>query len=111
MCLFLLSINVRHSVLQSRTTKKKKKRKWYGTILTFGKLSGCLFRFVCLFGRSRVLRNLRHYLRTQSQGHYTIDHLQEQDVDSRSARVFSLKEIKRAIMRRTSIGTVSKATL
>ena len=30
-----------------------------------------------LFGKSEVLRNLRHYLRAQSQGHHTIDYLNE----------------------------------
>ena len=36
-----------------------------------------------LLGRSEVLRNLRHYLRTraQSQGHHTIDRLEERGVE------------------------------
>ena len=37
-------------------------------------------------GRSKVLRSLRHYLRAQSQGHHTIDHLEERDVERGSAR-------------------------
>ena len=31
-------------------------------------------------GRSEVLRSLRHYLRAQSQGHHTIDRLEERGV-------------------------------
>ena len=33
-----------------------------------------------LLGRSEVLRSLKHYLRTQSQGHHTIDRLEERGV-------------------------------
>ena len=44
-----------------------------------------------LLGRSEVLRSLRHYLRAQSQGHHTIDCLQERGVDRRSTRRSSLK--------------------
>ena len=44
-----------------------------------------------LLGRSEVLRSLRHYLRTQSQGHHTIDHLVERGVERRSVRRSSLK--------------------
>ena len=32
-----------------------------------------------LLGRSEVLRSLRHYLLAQSQGRYTIDHLEERE--------------------------------
>ena len=32
-----------------------------------------------LLGRSEVLRSLRHYLRAQSQGRHTIDHLEERE--------------------------------
>ena len=39
-----------------------------------------------LLGRSEVLRGLRHYLRAQSQGHHTIDHLEERGVERGSAR-------------------------
>ena len=31
-------------------------------------------------GRTEVLRSLKHYLRAQSQGHHTIDRLQERGV-------------------------------
>ena len=61
-------------------------------------------------GRSGVLRNLRHYLRAQSQGH-TIDHLEERGVGRGSAGRSSLKGRERAIVSQTNIGTVSKATL
>ena len=33
-----------------------------------------------LLGKSEVLRSLRHYLRTQCQGHHTIDRLEERGV-------------------------------
>ena len=33
-----------------------------------------------LLGRSEVLRSLRHYLRAQSQGHHTVDRLEERGV-------------------------------
>ena len=32
------------------------------------------------FGRTEVLRNLRHYLRAQRQGHHTRDRLEERGV-------------------------------
>ena len=65
---------------------------------------------LCL-GRSKVLRSLRHYLRAQSQGHHTIDRLEERGVERRSARLFSLEGRERAIVNQTNTGTVSKATL
>jgi len=34
-----------------------------------------------LLGRSEVLRSLRHYLRAQSQGHHSIDHLDGRGVE------------------------------
>ena len=34
-----------------------------------------------LLGRSEVLRSLRHYMRAQSQGHHTIDRLEERGVE------------------------------
>jgi len=37
-------------------------------------------------GRSEELRNLRHYLRAQSQGHHTIDRLEERGVERESPR-------------------------
>ena len=64
-----------------------------------------------LLGRSEVLRSLRHYLRAQSQGHLTIDHLEKRGVERGSARQSSLKGLERAIVNQSNIGTVSKATL
>ena len=62
-------------------------------------------------GRYEVLRNLKHYLRVQSQGHHTIDRLEERGVERGSARRCSLQGRERAIVNQTNIGTVSKATL
>ena len=59
-----------------------------------------------LLGRSEVLRSLR-----QSQGHHTIDRLEERGVERESARRSSLKGRERAIVNQTNIGTVSKAML
>ena len=42
-------------------------------------------------GRSEVLRSLRHYLWAQSQGHHTIDHLEERGVERGGARRCSMK--------------------
>ena len=64
-----------------------------------------------LLGRSEVVRSLRHYLRAQSQGHHTIDRLEERGVERGSARRSSVKARERAIVNQTNIGTVSKATL
>ena len=64
-----------------------------------------------LLGRSEVLRSLRYYQRAQSQGHHTIDRLEERGVERGSARRSSLKGRERAIVNKTNIGTVSKATL
>ena len=36
-----------------------------------------------LLGRFEVLRSLKHYMRAQSQGHHTIDHLEERGSTSR----------------------------
>ena len=55
-------------------------------------------------GRSEVLRSFRHYLRAQSQGHPTIDCLEERGMERRSARRSSLKGRERAIVKRTDIG-------
>ena len=63
-----------------------------------------------LLGRSEVVRRLRHYLRAQSQGHHTIDRLEERGVERGSARRSSLKGRERAIVSQTNTGTVSKAT-
>ena len=65
-----------------------------------------------LLERSEMLRSLRHYLRAQSQGHHTIDRLEERGVERGSARRSSLKGRERAIVNQTNYsGTVSKATL
>ena len=64
-----------------------------------------------LLERSEVLRSLRHYLRAQSQGHRTIDRLEERGVERGSARRSSLKGRERAIVNQTNIGTVAKAML
>ena len=64
-----------------------------------------------LLGRSEVLRNLRHYLRAQSQGHHTIDRPEERGVDTESARRSYLKGRERSIVNQTNVGTVLKATL
>ena len=63
-------------------------------------------------GRSEVLRSLRHCLREQSQGHYTIDRLEERGVERGNAQQSSLRgRRERAIVNETKIVTVSKATL
>ena len=64
-----------------------------------------------LLGRSEVLRSLRHYLRAQSQGHHSIDRLEERGVERGSARRSSVKGREKAIVSQTNIGTVSMATL
>ena len=64
-----------------------------------------------LLGRYEVLRSLRHYLRAQSQGHYTIDRIGERGVERGSARRSSLKGREKATVNQINIGTVSKATL
>ena len=64
-----------------------------------------------LFGRSEVLRSLRHYLRAKSQEHHTTDRLEERGVERGSARRSSLKGRERAIVNQTNIGTVSKSTV
>ena len=65
---------------------------------------------LCL-GRSEVLRSFRHYLRALSQGHHTIDRLEERGVETESARGSSSKGRERAIVSQTNTGTVSKATV
>ena len=64
-----------------------------------------------LLRRSEVLRSLRHNLRAQSQGHHTIDRLEERGVERGNTRRSSLKGRERAIISQTKIGTVSKAML
>ena len=62
-------------------------------------------------GRAEVLMSLKYYQWAQSQGHHTVDHL-EGGVERGSARRFSLKGRgrERAIVNRTNIGLVLKAT-
>ena len=62
-------------------------------------------------GRSKVLRSLRQYSRAQSQGHQTIDRLEERGVEKGSSQRSSLRERERAVVIQTNIGTVSKTTL
>ena len=64
-----------------------------------------------LVGRAEVLRSLRHYLQAQSQGHHSIDRLEERGVETGSARRFSLKGRESAIVNRKNKQTISKATL
>ena len=64
-----------------------------------------------LLGRSEVLRSLEHYLWAQSQGHHTIDRLEERGVEGRSARRSPLKGRERAIVNQTNIGSILKETL
>ena len=62
-------------------------------------------------GRSEVLMSLKHYLRAQSQGHHTIDRLEERGVERGSARRSALKGRGRAIVNQMNVETVSKAIL
>ena len=64
-----------------------------------------------LLGRSEVLRSLRHYLRVQSEGHHTIDSLEERGIERGSARRSFLTGRERTVDNQTNIGTVSQATL
>ena len=67
---------------------------------------------VAYFSEAEVLGSLRHCLRAQSQGHHTIDRLEERGMERESAtRRFALKERERAIVNQKNIGTVSKAML
>ena len=50
-----------------------------------------------------------HYLWAQSQGHHTIDRLEERGVERGSTRRSSLKRRERAIVNQTNIGTVLKS--
>ena len=62
-------------------------------------------------GRSEVLLSLRHYLWAQSQGHHTIDRLEERGVERGNTRRSSLKGRERDSVSQTNLETVSKATL
>ena len=61
--------------------------------------------------RSKVLKSLRHYLRAQSQGHHTINHLDERGVERGNTQRSSLRGHESAFINQTNIGTVSRATL
>ena len=61
-----------------------------------------------LLRKSEVLRSLRHNLQAQSQGHHTIDRLEERGVERKSARRPSLKRRERAIVNQTDIATLGK---
>ena len=50
-------------------------------------------------GRSEVLRSLRHYLWAQSQGHHTIDRLEERGIERRSVQLSALRGRERAIVK------------
>ena len=64
-----------------------------------------------------MLRSLRHYTCWgQSQGHHTIDRLEEREREKRRKRKRSTiflerTDEKRALVNQTNIGTVSRATL
>ena len=60
---------------------------------------------------AEVLRILRYYLHTQSQGHHTIDRLEERSMERGSSRQSSLKGRERVIINQTNTGTISKAML
>jgi len=60
-----------------------------------------------LLGRSEVLRSLRCYLQAQSQGHHTIDRLEEKGLERGHTRQPFLKGRERAIVSQMNIGTVS----
>ena len=62
-------------------------------------------------GRPEVLRPLRNEMRAQSQGHHTIDHLEEKGMKSGNVLQFSFKRPERAKVNQMTTGTVSKATL
>ena len=62
-----------------------------------------------LLGRCGVWRSVRHYLRAQSQGHHTIDNLEERGAERGSDRQSPLKGQERAIISRVNIASVSMA--
>ena len=64
----------------------------------------CLERFA-------VLKNLRHYIQAQSQGHHTIDCLEERSIERGSNWHWPLKWWGRAIVKQSNTGTVSETTL
>ena len=56
---------------------------------------------VLLLERSEVSRSLRHYLRAQSQGHHTIDRLEERGVDMQTFFLERTRKGHRHAVRRT----------
>ena len=58
-----------------------------------------------------MFRSSRHYLWAQSQGHHTIDLLEEKGVERGSAGQSSLEGRERAIVNQMNTGTISKAML
>ena len=62
-------------------------------------------------GRSEVLRSLRHYLRAQSQGHHTIDRLEERGVKEEALDNSVLKGREKVVTNQMNTGFFSKATL
>ena len=56
----------------------------------------------CL-GRSQVLKSLRHYLRAQSQGHHTINCLEERGIERGSAQHFPSKDKSRPLSIRQTL--------
>ena len=75
------------------------------------RLAGKTLAMGSLLGRSEVLRSLRHQLQAQSQGHHTIDRLEERGVERGSSRRSSLKGQERVIVNQANIGTASKVKL
>ena len=66
---------------------------------------------VFLLRRSEVLRSLRHCLWSQSQGHHTIDRLEERGIERGNTQWSSLQGGERVVNNRTNMGAVSKATV
>ena len=57
------------------------------------------------------MRNLRHYLRAQSQGHHTIDRLDQRGAERGSAKRSSSKGRERVIVNQTNIGKRKCSTI
>ena len=53
-----------------------------------------------------MMRNVRHYLQAQSQGHHihTIDHLEVRSIEKGSSRQATMKGRDTATVRQTNIG-------
>ena len=63
------------------------------------------------FGRSKVLRSFRHCVRAQSQGHHTIDRLEERGVERGGlAQRFIIEGREGAVVSQTDVVTGSEAT-